>query len=208
MSRLITFGCSFVYGHGLPDCHIPPNLQGPEPSKMGWPNMLADKLGYECVNKAEVGMGNFEILLKLLDTKLEPDDIVIIGFTYFPRFDRYRMTDKEGNGKIIAKDFRSQRDMVVNMLGSDHYPEKNYWDNWLCIQHCELYLSSKNIKYIIYQNVQKLNQEVRPKKFIDLKNFWNEGHLILVDLANDLRHPGIESNRLQFEMIHDKIRKL
>ena len=38
---LITFGCSFTYGHGLPDCiGGPDGHAGPTPSEQAWPAML------------------------------------------------------------------------------------------------------------------------------------------------------------------------
>ena len=56
--RLITFGCSNTYGHGLPDCHVPPNEAGPNPSKVAWPQLLADRRGLECVNLGQPGGSN------------------------------------------------------------------------------------------------------------------------------------------------------
>ncbi len=205
MSRLIVFGCSFVYGQGLPDCFQPPIMFGPEPSKMGWPNMLAESLGYECLNKAVPGAGNFEILTKLLDTDIKPSDLIIIGYSYFQRFDRYRMTDKLGNGRIIAYNSLEYKNMVVRLFGSDHYQEKNYWDNWLAIQHAELYLKSKNAKYLCFQNVTKSDAQPIPTKLISLDNFWVEGCLVKKDFGLDGQHPGIESNKSQFQTIYQKL---
>ena len=55
MSRLITFGDSFTYGHGLVDCHVPEkNWQGPNPSKFAWPQVLGDMLGIEVINKSSI----------------------------------------------------------------------------------------------------------------------------------------------------------
>jgi hypothetical protein len=52
--RLIAFGCSNTYGEGLEDCWIPEfRKHGPKPSKVAWPQILADKMGRECVNFVE-----------------------------------------------------------------------------------------------------------------------------------------------------------
>jgi hypothetical protein len=205
MPRLVVFGCSFVYGHGLPDCHQPPNLHGPVPSKMGWPSILAEKLGYECINKSVPGAGNFEIMVRLFDTVLEPDDLVIIGYSYFERYDRYRMIDKIGNGCCIAENTQQHKNMVVNMFGSTNYKEKNYWDNWLAIQHCELFLKRKNIRYLGFHNIEGHMREIKPVNLVTLENFWDKGQLVKIDLALDNRHPGIESNKMQYNLIHDKL---
>lgn len=39
--KLVVFGCSFTFGHGLPDC-LDVNKKGPGtlPSKMAWSNHL------------------------------------------------------------------------------------------------------------------------------------------------------------------------
>ena len=154
MPRLVTFGCSFVYGHGLPDCYNTDGSAGPNPSKFAWPQLLADKLGYECVNLSRCGSGNFEIFLKVLQTEFLPDDLVIIAWSFFPRFDYYTMLNIEGEGRRVPLSV-DKSDIFSNIVAeqlriNENYPEKNFWDNWLTIHHCELLLNSKNIKNFSY----------------------------------------------------------
>lgn len=49
--RLIALGCSFTYGHGLPDCIHPndPKGAGETCSQQAWPNHLAKHLGIKVV---------------------------------------------------------------------------------------------------------------------------------------------------------------
>lgn len=202
MARLVTFGCSYVYGYGLSDCY---KHSSDNPSKLGWPNMLADRIGYECLNKAIPGAGNFEILITLLDTPLEPDDIVIIGYSYFSRYDRYRLISKSGNGKTIANNRQEHKNMILNMVDNSNYEEKNYWDNWLAIQHGELYLKNKGVKFLCFQNIEDSIKELKPISLVHLTNFWYEGSLVHIDSALDNRHPGIESNKLQCNKIYSKL---
>jgi hypothetical protein len=75
--RLITFGCSNTYGHGLPDCHIPPNEAGPHPSKYAWPQLLADRRQLECVNLGQPGGSNKLMWWRTVNFEFEPTDVVI-----------------------------------------------------------------------------------------------------------------------------------
>jgi hypothetical protein len=80
--NLIAFGCSLVYGYGLLDCHVHPNLPGPKASKLAWPNLLADISDLNCVNLSNPGASNFQLILTLLNYKFDPNDICIIMWTY------------------------------------------------------------------------------------------------------------------------------
>ena len=53
MARLITFGCSYTYGQSLPDCVNMPitDLISFTPSQLGWPKLVADKLGVELISQ-------------------------------------------------------------------------------------------------------------------------------------------------------------
>lgn len=205
MPRLVVFGCSFVYGHGLEDCFAPPLGHGNEPSRQGWPDILAKKLGYECVNYSYPGSGNFEILIKVLQTAFKKDDLVVIAFSYFERFERYQLIDYQGNGSVISKNYK-QHFKLVDQIGRENYNAKNYWDNWLAIQHCELFLNSNNIKNYSYLGIMPANAHSIPiPKFITLNNFWNDMQLVFIDRALDNIHPGKESHRLQAELIYSKI---
>lgn len=76
MSRLITFGCSYAYGTGLPDCNnwMFNKLHNLKPSKMGWASLLAKKLKVDCVNESFPGSSNTEILYNVLKFNYQPDD--------------------------------------------------------------------------------------------------------------------------------------
>ena len=70
--RIITFGCSFTYGHYL-------EHDQKQPSTSAWPSMLGTLMGLEVINKAIPGASNLEILLSILKFKFLKDDIVIVG---------------------------------------------------------------------------------------------------------------------------------
>jgi hypothetical protein len=209
MPRLVTFGCSHTYGHGLFDCCDQDLNPGPHPSKYAWPQLVADKLGYECVNLSEPGSGNFQILITLLKTKLNPDDLVIIAFSYFIRYNFYTMTDKTGNGKMFkmsAAKSQITTNKVIETFDDEYWEEKNYWDNWLTIQHCELYLNSLNIRNFSFLNLPNGALETKPD-LIKLNNFWDDMKLILKDKGLDGKHPGMSSHKNQANKIYEKLGK-
>ncbi len=206
MPRLVTFGCSFVYGHALPDCHIPPDDHGPNPSKYAWPQLLAEKLGYECLNLSIPGSGNLQILMEVLKTKFDKDDLVILAFSYFLRFNMYQIVDMNGTGNLVKQETVIHKKLILESIGNKHSDEKNYWDNWLSIHHCEKFLESMNIKNMSYLGIPYGAQEHKPD-LLQLSNFKNDLRLIIKDKALDDKHPGLESHRLQAELIYSKIQE-
>jgi hypothetical protein len=204
MTRLITFGASAVYGIGLPDCPYGSTA----PSKFAWPQLLANKLGYECLNLSKPGIGNFEILINLFKTNLAVNDIVVLAFSYFQRYDAYRMIDKLGNGETIARTSVEYKKLIKTSFLSDHYDDKNYWDNWLAIQHCELYLKNKNIKNISFQNIEESFKHTKPNTLIQLENYWEEGSFVKIDQATDHLHAGVISHKTQADKIYEKLGKM
>lgn len=100
-SRLIVFGDSMTYGHGLEDADNHGNFT--KPSCKTWANTVANYWGIECINKAIPGSGNDSILRNLhsyflgvnpLDNKqdrfnilYQPGDIIIVGLSMLFRME-------------------------------------------------------------------------------------------------------------------------
>lgn len=204
MPRLVTFGCSFAYGHGLPDCFKLPDRCGDTPSKLAWPQLVANKMYIECANKSNPGSGNLEILLNVLKTQYEPNDIVLISFSYFERFNNYKLIDEKGNSKRIESDVLEHKNLILAELGETYYKVKNYWDNWLSIHHCEQFLRNKGIKNFLFFGTPVGARYPKPD-ILKLENFIDTIPFIFKDKALDDRHPGTESHRLLSEIIYDKI---
>lgn len=85
--RLIFFGDSFTYGHGLPDCtsSTDRSAPGPRPSLMGYPNMVGRVFGKEVFNYAQPGASNKQISELIAINKLLPGDKVIVQWSYTER---------------------------------------------------------------------------------------------------------------------------
>lgn len=210
MPRLVAFGCSYTYGHGLPDCHVPPDHPGDKPSKFAWPQLIANELHYECLNLSEPGSGNFQILMNVLRTKFNSDDLVILGYSYFSRFRFYQMSDKISKGYILPQYDPEHKKILLEDLNFEHWDKKIYWDNWLAIQHIELLLNSQNIKNLSFLNIPGGLKEAKPK-LLKLDNFINNMKIVHEeDKALDGAHPGLGSHASQaaliLEAIYDKMK--
>ena len=189
MSRLITFGDSFTYGHGLVDCHVPPNLAGPECSKLSWPQLLGDMLGIEVINKATPGNSNIEILRDILKFEdLLPSDIVAVGWTFVVR------------DCIFKKNiFGVESEFRLNVWNKETNFIKKYFEvhtdhdlavkSGLHIHHAESYLKTKQVKqyhFCMHQEVL----DVMPKFTLVPENFIEGKILPRIDKALDNSHPG------------------
>ena len=85
MDRLVAFGCSYTYGHGLPDCIMAKGRAGKKPSKFAWPHLLAKKLDKELYNAGVPGASNKLIMDTVINFPFKPTDTVVILWTYLNR---------------------------------------------------------------------------------------------------------------------------
>lgn len=188
--RIIAFGCSYTYGHGLPDCCDNSGQPGNQPSQFAFPALLAKKLNCECINLGKSGNSNKEIWNDVLNFQFKKNDISIITWTYYDRFciikpDKIqRISPWIKKERIFYMNYNNRNDMVL-----DFYNRLN---------HIDLYLEKigiKNLNYIIENN--------------DIKTpNWNltniEGDFEMLDKAGDNCHPGV----LSHENFATKIYKL
>lgn len=206
MPRLVTFGCSFVYGAGFSDCFFPAQKRGwgPKPSEFAWPKILASKLDVECVNLARPASGNFQIMMKVMQTEYRPDDIVIIAFSYFDRYPNYQMIDRTGEGTEICRLGPVHKAHILAELGDKHAEHRIFWNNWLAIQQCVLYLKAKEIKNLSY--IGALGQEkYKAPDFLILDTFLPDMDIVDIDKSKDKSHPGEKSHAKQAELLYREL---
>ena len=83
---LYTLGDSFTFGEELPD-----------PATQSWPTLLANRLGYDLMNKGKPGCGNsYMIKTAIKDVPVLKPDLVIVAWTSCGRMefaDRYSVYD-------------------------------------------------------------------------------------------------------------------
>ena len=81
--KLISFGCSHIYGSEMPDLAIRAITDG---SNLTWPALLAKHLNLEYSTYAWPGRGNLFIAEQVLNQIAEPA-LFVINWTYIDRFD-------------------------------------------------------------------------------------------------------------------------
>lgn len=135
--RIVAFGCSNTYGHGLVDCYVNGG-PGPKPSMFAWPQLVAEDFNTRVVNEGKPGASNLEILTRILQFDFKPDDMVIIMWS---------TTDRDyilGHKPLQIGAWQSS-DIVKDWINV-HSEEDLAIRSWLYFQHAELYLKDKNIE--------------------------------------------------------------
>jgi hypothetical protein len=199
MSRLITFGCSYTYGHGLEDCHIEPKSPGPNPSKYAWPNLLGQMLGLDVVNYSNPGASNIHILWKLLNFDFTDDDLCVIMWSHFGR-------EPFSNLKYDSDniDWDNYEDSVVKSLPTLSR-ENIVIRNIIDIHHGYLHLTNKNIKHLFIMG--PIDALLYKLPGIKIPTLMTDIHVkkYLVDLALDGMHPGPNTHMNIAKELMDKI---
>ena len=137
MPRLITFGCSNTYGHGLEDCVTDSGMHGQLASKTAWPNTIGKLLNCsEVVNQSSPGASNKFIWKTIVDFEFKQDDLVIIMWSYSDRhcffFNdqclRIGPWVKDKANRFYYKLFYSKNDSILDFFNrADH--SKRYLDS-------------------------------------------------------------------------------
>jgi hypothetical protein len=122
--RIIAFGCSYTYGHGLSDCLKNDKItQGSNPSKLAFPSLLAKQLDCQTVNLGKSGNSNKEIWHDILNFKFQEEDIAVITWTYFSRFCIIksdiikRINPWKEEEKLFYMNYSNRHDMMLDFYG-------------------------------------------------------------------------------------------
>jgi len=183
MGRLITFGCSLTYGHGLSDCFVPPYNPGQKPSELGWPHLTAKSLNKECVNLSSPGSSNKRIWNSIVNFKYKKSDIIFILWTSEIRtsiIHKKHISDiGPWNNKSYYTDMYDEHD---SLLMSKLY-----------VNHANIFLKSKSL--VVYNLISD-------KKQLPILDFFGDrtehipiylGELMYrYPFALDNNHPGQE----------------
>jgi hypothetical protein len=202
MTKIVAFGCSYTYGHGLYDClDKKSNGPGPNPSNYTYLQHLAVKLKIDTVlNLAQPGVGNKYIMHKL-DTnlhKINKEDIVIIQWSFIDRFSILHNSEdttnlgpwKNKNNKISAGYYKH--------LYSEYDNRKH--TSWY-INCTNSMLKHKGVTRII--NTEPPDEQFDKSTIIDQDSYWEDclpNHS--VDRASDGNHPGLNSHRRYAEAMY------
>lgn len=200
MSRLITFGCSNTYGHGLADCHVEPNLHGPNPSKLAWPSLLANMLDLELINCSNPGASNIHILWKLLNFNFADDDLCIIMWTFFGR---HPFSKLKYDSSIVEWDnYETSEIKTLSELNRENIVIRNM----ISIHHGYIHLLQKNIKHLFIVGSPDMRLYKIPN--IEIPTLINKDDTIkkyAVDKALDNIHVGPKTHMNIAKILLDKI---
>ena len=113
--KLVTFGCSFTYGHGLSDCIAADGSNGPVCSEQAWPSVLGQLTGMKVDNVSKPGSSNLMITKAIVDyPKYTKNTVVVVMWSIN---DRETIYNNEGERKLH---------MLPGLL--DNMP-RSFWKN-------------------------------------------------------------------------------
>lgn len=139
MDRLVAFGCSMTYGHGLSDCFTPPDGYGPKPSSQSWPSILASMLDLYCINAGHPGASNLRILDTIINFDFKSSDTVFVLWTHKHRDMLYTKKDPADIGPWDTPVFKK-------WIKLHTYDDIEY-RAWLHIHHAWQILTNKKVKF-------------------------------------------------------------
>lgn len=125
--KLKSFGCSFTYGTDLD----PIATRGSAASTLTWPALVARHLDLDYQCRAWPGIGNLQILERLLLELANPEPCVyVINWTWIDRFDyqahglhnwhTIRPTDSDLTAEVFYRDVHSQHSDQLRTLSYMH----------------------------------------------------------------------------------------
>ena len=192
VNRLVTYGCSLTYGHGLADCYLENGKEGPEPSVQAWPSLVSNKLKIMVDNRGLPGASNKEIWHNIMTSKHKPHDMVVVLWSYINRsclfFPDY--VDRFGpwRGSVRSKKWIEHQfndyDATIDLMGKVH--------------HVKHYLNKEKIRnYHYFADWYCSKQKVFPQYNTEDKMFVRN----ILDFARDGQHPGAATQRVFAEQV-------
>jgi len=203
--RLVAFGCSITYGHGLYDCWDPSGtINTLTPSKLAWPNKLAELLGVEVINKGSCGASNKEISWNIQNFDFDEDDIVVIAWSYIQRYctiqsekhiEQYGpwRVKTEKSSKVFFKQIWNEYDAKIDL-----HTRINYINSMLDKQNIKNFHAYARDDYkleVKWHTTQMLKSTMTSLR----RNYPN---------ALDNLHPGEEAQLAYAKKIHNEIKEL
>jgi hypothetical protein len=198
--RLITFGCSYPFGHGLPDCIGKDNVSpGKDPSNFAFPQLISNYLNRTNVNLSRPGSSNKEMIFRIQQFDFDKDDIVILHWTHS---ERSCVIDNE-NVNIIGHWCPDKRSKTFYKLFATN--DDIVFNTKLYLSWANLYLKSK-VKTTIntkpFTFLSNLDVDFSTDECSLLDKTIND---FTIDYAIDNLHPGIKSHKSYAEYLQKQI---
>lgn len=199
-NRLIAFGCSYTYGHGLSDCIIEGFRPGLKPSEFAWPSHLGKMLGKDVINDSRAGSSNLEILYRILNFDFNPTDIVVILWSYSVRD---MIFVENGPNKILGA-WIDDADIEPWLRIHSNYDL--LMRSWFNVHHAKQYLENNSINNYNFFIDPEMKLSPECPKFKDRNNVYLKDLLLNeYDRALDKSHPGPIAHLKAAEKINEYI---
>jgi hypothetical protein len=211
--RLVAFGCSNTFGHGLVDCWNDKLKQpGNAPSKYAWPSVLGSNLGLDVVNLSRCGGSNREIWWNIVNTKFQSADTVVILWSYNYRYcilnDPY-VTDQPEQLGIWDNTPASS----LYKKTSVYRPDLDFAvESLTFMDHANRYLKSLRIKNIYHYapNAEEWKStSPEEHKWCDVRivDYANDIWFGINEFALDNAHPGPKMQKAFAEKVQQHIKE-
>lgn len=194
-TRIVAFGCSYTYGHGLKDCIVDGIHPGPVPSKYAFPNLLAIRMGVKCLNYSLPG-GSTKYMWHQSMNVYEPkeSDIVVNMYTNPNRTCvLHEETSKIKHIGFWQNDKSSQ--CFYKHLENDY---DSAYGSWMQINSINDYLKDK-VSLIVngFVNYKRLSDVLIPK--------WNKIDCDIEFQTIGNKHPLAADNNHWGELAHAEL---
>lgn len=198
IKQIVAFGDSCTYGHGLIDCHKVGGDPGDKPSNLAWPNMLGKILDCPSYNLGIPGASNKEIWYKILNTKLDQDSTVIIGWSMMNRFSIIKSKSSVEQIGIWKKDKVSKS--YFKQIEHDYDSNIDFFAR---ANHIKLHLDSMGIEnYHFKVEYERYKPIWNCVEFLDVRHYEIRQRN---PLAEDNLHPGPAAHKQVAEVLHKLI---
>lgn len=151
--RIIAFGCSNTFGHGLPDCWDDAKKEPlSNPSTLAWPQKLAEALLCGCVNDSMCGMSNKWIFHRILKFDYDPDDIPCVMWSHHDRYTILKKPKRNGSDQ-----FETIGPWIENKINKAYF--KSIYNEYDSIRMMEIYMyaSELHLRRLGLKSVQFYN---------------------------------------------------
>lgn len=142
--RLVAFGCSYTQGVGL-ESDI--GATSTRTSKYAWPQLVADNLGIECVNKGLGGISVKRTAYEILNFDFKKNDIVCI---FWPDFNRHGIIQDDGSFMDISPSGGAPIEDVDTYYTKFHTKLDSIWNYFSTVENITHFLHGKSPS-VIYQ---------------------------------------------------------
>ena len=220
--KLVTFGCSFTYGHGLSDCIAEDGSNGPTASEQAWPSILGKLTGMKVDNASEPGSSNLMITKAIVDySKYTKDTVVVVMWSNNDRETIYNdharqklhmlpgfLDDHMPRTFWFNKDKNNFKKKVITYYEDYHEDWNATLNQMIRMNFVYAFLKNKGIKSFHVQSRQHATDSNYFDKFL-LKNlnfkYFNYKKDFFIDEALDKPqpHPGPDSHKLMAVNIKD-----